>query len=653
MVELVVGGLVLALSVFSWMALLLLDNHIGWLADTSLTAAVALVCLLAITWFGARRPRLCLDGGAGLAVGVAVAVAAVFFFPGFHYGITDKDPGAYVEIGAAFARHGSYSFVDTLAKHFPGVAYFDPGERFPAIWVQHGLIVPQFYHLWPALLAMAYDVGGLRLEVAMAPLCGLLAVAVFVLLVRRLVAGRASVPAATAGGVLLATNMLQVWQSKYPTTEAFSEMVFVSMLLGIVICLQANWAPAAGIAGLLLGVGWLERPDMLVSAAVAAGVGAVIFALRRWDVRCWWFLAGFSVTLPHVLWQAYAGARKYTMVAGVPRLHTIVAGAVVMYLLAAIVRYATPLRAFVTGVLERRKWQFGLGLSVCIVALAGMALGFLRPRLFGRSYQYAGPVLVRSFNEENMRRLAWFITYPGWALAGIGVAVIALRRWRASQWVVLTPALLIIPVYIQNARIAPVLMWWGRRFVPEVLPLLLCLIVVALAAIASLASRARLAAALPAVALFVYLVSTFVSESAPLRHHDEFGGSFRLTSRIAATAGSSRGVYLFTRDPCCTNTDWLFGGAMWLERGEYSAVMPPPPAQLSYVRALAAAMPGHPVFAVLSGQSPPPGLAAAHPIAVLRVRTTLPVWQQSYTSLPDGPGTPVPVNFTVWRLALG
>lgn len=648
-----VGLAVLALAIFSWMALLLMDNHVGWLFDTSLTAAGALVVVLAIVWFGSRRPGLSLDIGGAVAVLVGIVIAAFFLFPGFNYGVTDKDPGAYLEIGSAFARHGSYSFVDTLARHFPGVANFDPGERFPAIWVQHGLILPQFYHLWPALLAMAYDIGGLRLEVQVTPLCGLLAVALFVLLVRRVVPGRAGLPAAFAAGPLLATNMLQVWQSKYPTTEAFSEMIFISLLLGIAISLQTGWAPAAGLSGLLLGVGWLERPDMLVSAAVAAGVGAVLFALGRFDRRCWWFLGGLVVTLPHVLWQAYAGALKYTLAAGVPSLGTIVAGGLVMYALAGLARLLRPLPRAVLGVLARRRWQLGLGLAICAIALAGMVLGFLRARLFGLSYQYATHVLVRSYNEENMRRLGWFITLPGWALVGLGIAAITLRRWWASQWVVLVPALLIIPVYVQNARIAPVLMWWGRRFVPEVLPLLICLIVIALAATLGLTRRARLLAALPAFALFVYLLASFVSESAPVRRFDEFAGSFRLTSRIAATAGGRRGIYLFPRDPCCTSADWFFGGAMWLERGEFSAILPPPPAELGYVRALAAAMPGHPVFAVLDGHAVPAALAALHPRAVLRVQTGLPVWQQSYTSLPDGPATPVPLNFTVWRLAVG
>ena len=41
---------------------------------------------------------------------------------------------------------------------------------------------------------------------------------------------------------------------------------------------------------------------------------------------------------------------------------------------------------------------------------------------------------VRTFDELNLRRLSWFVTLPGFALFLAGVAVVALRRWRASAW---------------------------------------------------------------------------------------------------------------------------------------------------------------------------------------------------------------------------
>ena len=226
--EVIVGSAVMVLAVFAWMALLLIDNHVGTLVGVSLVTVTAIALVLVVIRLLARPPKIHTDPWTvGLLV-VLAAVAAVLFFPGFSYGITDKDPGVYVGLGAAFAHYHSYSFTDVLAQHLPGVVDQSPGARFPAVWVlpHSTTIVPQFYHLWPALLAMAYDIGGLRLEVMVGPFVGVLGVCTFALLLRRAVPGPASLPAAGIGGLLLATNMMEVWQAKYPSTEIMAQLIF-------------------------------------------------------------------------------------------------------------------------------------------------------------------------------------------------------------------------------------------------------------------------------------------------------------------------------------------------------------------------------------------------------------------------------------------
>lgn len=648
--EIVVGFVVVAFAVFSWMALLLMDNHIGRLGYVAPAAAACLVVVVAVAFFGAIRPSVTLDPWCCAVLVVVGVVAGFFFFPGFHYAATDKDPGAYIEIGAGFARHASYSFPDALARHVSGIAQFDPAERFPAVWVQAGnLVVPQFYHLWPSLLAMAYDVGGLGLEFQVAPFAALLAVLGFVLVLRRAVPGRASLPAAAIGGLLLATNMLEVWQAKYPTTEAFAQMIFVWLLLGVLIAITSGWSPAAGVAGLLLGIGWLERPDAIVVVAVVVGVGAVLLALRRWSRSCWWFAGGLAVTLPHVLWQAYAAARNYTLGNGVPRLSTLAAGAIALLAAGVVAGAVTPLRRWVTARLSDRRSQFYLGASLCFAVLVAMVVGFLRRRLFGETYSPVGTGLVPSYNEQNMHRLAWFISFPGWALAGLGVAAISLRRWRASLWVPLVPALLITPVFVYNDRIASRLMWWGRRFVPEVLPGLIALIAVALAIFLLMRRRARVLLAAPAALLAGYLLWHSVDMSARLRHHDEMGGSVQVAATISSTAHGTKGIYLFPRVPCCTGPIWLFGGAVWLEENQYSAVLPPD-SPAAYATRIHAALPANPIFVVWQGTQPPPQMAGLNPTAVLHVVRNITVWQESDIAWPQSEAPPIRVDFTIWRL---
>ena len=58
------------------------------------------------------------------------------FLPGFAYGVTDKDPGGYVEHAFSIARTGSYKVIDpTLDGRIPGGPVLDgPGARFGGVW---------------------------------------------------------------------------------------------------------------------------------------------------------------------------------------------------------------------------------------------------------------------------------------------------------------------------------------------------------------------------------------------------------------------------------------------------------------------------------------------------------------------------------------
>ena len=194
---------------------------------------------------------------AELAVLAGVAlVAAVLFFPGFAYG-AGKDPGAYVSHAIAIARVGSSSYTDPVLdrSRVPAVEVMreDDASRFPAIWI--GDRDTQRISCssttcgrpcWPA----HSQAGGYTGLANLTPLCGVLAVLLVTLAARRafgLLAG-------ALAGLLLATNMLQVWQAKYPSNETFTQLIVSGALLGIVVALQTGWRPAAGMAGLLLGV---------------------------------------------------------------------------------------------------------------------------------------------------------------------------------------------------------------------------------------------------------------------------------------------------------------------------------------------------------------------------------------------------------------
>jgi hypothetical protein len=674
--ELLVGAVALAVTLLAWAALGLAD-----LGKFSLPAVLVLwVAALAVVVVALRRfapLRVRVDPVGCVGVVVLGLLAALMFLPGFAYGITDKDPGGYTEHAFSIARTGSYRLIDpTLDGRIPGGPVLQgPGARFGGIWLQKpgsDVIVPQFYHLWPALLAVAHEVAGQRGMAQVPPLIGILAVLAAALALRRAVAGAgwlvgrrnevAGLVAGGFGGVLLATNMLEVWQAKYPTTEISAQLFFLGSLLGLIVALQTGWRPAAGLAGLFTAIGFLDRGDGLIPLLLAAGLGATLLATRRWDSRATWFAAGAGIVLPHALWQAYSSSAglHYSQDNDVPGLRTVVVVVVGVFLLGAVLR---PLGRRVAGWLEGRRPQRGVGALIATVAAGLVLLGFLRPRLFGADYGNLGGSHTRTYDEQILGRLAWFLSVPMFVLLVVAVAVIALRRWSAGLWVLAVPLLLIFPVYAVHARNSTRLMWWSRRYVPSIVPLVILLAAAALTAIAFLAaeellrrrptlSRRALQTGGATLALLgtAALTVFYVGQSLPLRSHSEFGGSFEISASIAADAGPQQGVFLWQRSPaCCLYAQDLFGGALWLERNQISAILPTDPTQVTgYLANFRQAFPGQPEFVIWHGQDPP-GLPGMRLVAVQRVNTALSYWEETETRRPDK-DTTVPVNFVVYRV---
>ncbi len=664
----------MAVALLAWVSLAL--AHLGWFSLGSALGVWLAVCLaivlVCLRW---ARPRVRVDRVGSIGVLGLGVIAGVMFFPGFHYGVTDKDPGGYVAHAYSIARTGSYEIIDpTLDGRIPGgPVLISPGARFSGVWerdTHSDVLIPQFYHLWPALLAVGVAADGETGVSNIAPLVGMLAILAAALALRRAVAaapwGREATGLACGGiaGLLLATNMLEVWQGKYPSSEISAQLFFVGALLAFVVALATRWRVAAGAAGLLVGISFLDRGDGILLVLLAVGALALLIAVRRWEPSATWFAAGLAVVMPHALWQAYSydAAGRYSALNSVPSLPKLALAVVVLLAVGVALRRVGPRAA---GWLARRRSQLYVGLAVTSVAALLLLLGFLRPRLFGESFVTVSGHPVRSYDEQIMDRLSWFVSRPGFVLMLAGVTVVALRRWGGALWSVTIPLLLIFPVYAYKAHNSTRLLWWSRRYVPTVLPLVLLMIGlvlgVALTAVISraagwrgwLAGRRAWLIRAGAVAATAGLVAFFLSESWPLRKHQEFAGSFAISSRIAAAADGKQGVFLWQHSPaCCLYAQSLFGSAIWLERDQISALLPDedPYRIAGYTEKFLKAFPGHPVFIIWHGQSKP-SIPRVSLTAVERVDTSLPYWEETELHRPRKP-TSVPVSFVVYRVAI-
>jgi hypothetical protein len=647
---------VLGVGLLAWAGLALADTghyRLIWAAGLTVLAGAALGLA---AWRARPRPRLAADRPT-LAVLAAVGlVAAVLFFPGFAYGI-GKDPGAYVSHAISIARTGAADLQDPAVARVPRVETMreDPQARFPGIWVKDraaGRAIVQFYHLWPSLLASGFAAGGYTGLANLTPACGLLAVLLVVLAARRAF----GLAAGAVAGLLLAANMLQVWHAKYPSSEVFTQLLIAGALLGVVVALQTGWRPAAGAAGLLLGLVYLARADALLLLLLACGVGCALLVTRRFDARAGWFAAGLAVTLPYGFLQAYVLARRYTLANLVPD-WPVVAAAIVGALAGAVLlrRFAPEPGRWAARQLEDQRVQRRIGVAVVAAAAVALVVGFLRPQLFAPVYAVINGRPTRTYDEASLIRLSWFLTVPTFGLALGGLALVALRRWRAAAWTMALPVLLLLPLYAYRAQVSTRLLWWTRRFVPVILPGLVVLAAVALGAGLTLAAgwgRWRRVVQAGAALAVAALLAVYLGQSLPLRHYQEHGGSFETVQRIARAAGGRQGVFLWQQGAGgLDEISYLLGGPVWMQQGQVSALLPRQPSP-AYVQSFVRGFPGQPVFLVAPGAAAPRGYAGLRLRAVDQVAYPMPVWEETYVRRPSK-ATVVPLRLSIWRVEGG
>ncbi len=188
-------------------------------------------------------------------------------------------------------------------------------------------------------------------------------------------------------------------------------------------------------------------------------------------------------------------------------------------------------------------------------------------------------------------------------------------------------------------------MWWGRRYVPMVVPTLLLLTAVALAWLWEQRGRAqphlRVGAAVVLVAMGVWMLR----QSSDLWGHEEFGGSLGVIEELEDVAAGEDVVFVWeggsTMGPNFAATPFT-----WLGRPGLAGPIEP----VGQRTAGPAGGPRRPDRSTSSadGDEPPPGAAGVLE-EERRIVTELSEFEHGLTERPRR-ARPVPVDLTVWRL---
>ncbi len=385
-----------------------------------------------------------------LAVAAVLVLCAILFFPPYETFVWASDSSVYLSLGPEIARNGGYVLHDPLlaevtqptrSELFQNQAALDATgafARFPGGFaipdIEEPTVVAGFSPVFPALLAVVYDVLGLRAMPYVAPVFATLSMIALLL-----VGYRMGGTVAGLGAALLATvTMPQIWFAKYPMSEIVAELFVLAALLALLLSLRSQLSWLAAIAGWLLGVAALAKFELIpiVAVTITAFAGVKLVWTGRWLER------GY-------LWLAVCFA--------VPTAH-------------AAIHYAL-LPSHYTGFVQREISSNYLGqaggvigwrwLAVGMVVLGGVLIFVLsrvggglranldRPRLWGFAMISAvtayfpndgsvdsllnNPVGVGSGLAEIVSWLSWYLLWPFFVTLAAATAVCVFRRIRPPE----------------------------------------------------------------------------------------------------------------------------------------------------------------------------------------------------------------------------
>ncbi len=492
---------------------------------------------------------------------VLIAATAVFSPPS-HLAFGGFDVGVYADVAANIQREGTIRTTDQV------VAGVEPNQRdmlylentnsnlpyraheYQGFYITDfttGQVVPQFFHLWPAFMAIfASFLGTAGVFWAVTLVAVLAALGLFLLVFRYL-----GLVAAIVGALLTLTFMPMVYFARYSTSEMLDLALFLAALLTMAALLEPgedkdDGTGLAVLAGLFILLGMLTRIDFLfvaVPLVILFFYRVIMGTARRSDYA---FLGMLGLGLVAGVGYGLLFSRPYTAMALGGQMGGRLASWVPWVLLGAgllllCLLFRRPIRAVLVWLGQGRR--FIIPVAAFALIAGAFYLYFLRPRGGDGIIPYVEELNLwgPSYIKDTFVRWGWYFSWLGLLLAVAGYAAWLVRQKHFSAAVPWAVGMFFSVVYVLNMRNIPLHILVMRRIMPIIFPIAILMICYALVTLRdygnSLTRRwLRLSVAgwtLAAIALVPLLVF-FVLSSRPVYGLNEGAEELAVTRDIAA-----------------------------------------------------------------------------------------------------------------------
>ena len=591
---------VLFLSVFSsallssWLGLLLAEIALFSLWSLLLlllfySVSMAVVFRVRPTWGGIPRPQLNIRSL--LLVGVIVVAGLLFFRP-FESILGTTDAGVYLGMGVNIANTGAIRARDSLLTDLTGgiendllysyrfpsgselMRFFGDGVR---IWdMKQGMLFSQQNHLYQVWIAIFYSIFGMRVGMNpfapldllgilghfsgtpmllyVTPLFGLLGVISLYFVGKALFDGRVGLLAS----FLLAINIVQIWFSRWAMSEALTQFLVFGSLYCFVLHVRTAHRCFGLLAGFGLGLAVLSRADGIFLIVPVVLYFVYLRLTRKLRSQHLYFFVPFAGLLLH--WLIHSLLFSRTQVLAISRALPYFSSIVPLALGGAVLIAALLILALLLPSDRQIRWLGQLrGLArhanlgkwlrpavAFLIVLLALYAYFIRPSTADPQMVYYHPAggMIRTYNEENLVRLGWYVTPLGLLLALGGLIAMISKETDESVMFFMGVAMLYGFVFIHSALVNPIHIYWIRRYVTVVIPSIMLFISYGLSQIPNIKyqiSNIKIREILAAT-LAIALTISFLRTSLALGGQMPYQGAVWQLSRLAEQLGDRAAV---------------------------------------------------------------------------------------------------------------